>query len=36
MKLNLNFLGEGGGGGVQTKNLPWGEVWIFSGTAQLS
>ena len=32
MKLNWNFLG--GGGGRKTNNLPWGKVWIFSGTAQ--
>ena len=32
MKLNWNFLGGGGGGGVQNKNLPWGGVWIYSGT----
>ena len=29
MKLNWNFLG---GVGCKTKNLPWGGVWIFSGT----
>ena len=23
----------GGDGGCKTKNLPWGGVWIFSGTA---
>ena len=32
MKLNWNFLGEGGG--VQNKKSSVGEVWIFSGTAQ--
>ena len=24
----------GSGGGLKNKNLPWGVVWIFSGTAQ--
>ena len=33
MKLNWNFLG---GQGVQTKNLPWGELWIFSGSAHFN
>ena len=31
MCLNWNFQ-RGGGGGVQTKNSPWGGIWIFSGT----
>ena len=35
MKINQNFLGEGGGGGCKTKNLPLqGGKWIFSGIAQ--
>ena len=33
MKLNWNFLGEGGVG-VQNKKPSVGGVWIFSGTEQ--
>ena len=33
MKLNWNFLGDGGGGGVQNKKPSVGGIWIFSGTA---
>ena len=33
MKLNWNYLGEGGGGGgVQNKKPSVGGVWIFSGS----
>ena len=32
MKINWNFLGDGGGGG-KNKNPSVGGVWIFSGTA---
>ena len=35
-EAKLDFLGGWGGGGreCKTKNLPWGGIWIFSGTAQ--
>ena len=33
MKINWNFLGEGGGGGAKQKPSVGG-VWILSGTAQ--
>ena len=29
MKINWNFLGELGGGGLKTKNLPQGEYGYF-------
>ena len=35
LKINWNFLGEGGGGGgVQNKKPSMGRVWIFRGIAQ--
>ena len=32
MKLNWNFLGVEGGGGVQSKKPSMGGVWIIFGT----
>ena len=29
MKINWNFLGGGGRGGANKKNLPWGEYGYF-------
>ena len=34
LKLNWNFLGVVGGGGVQNENPSMGGVWIFSVTTQ--
>ena len=33
LPVNWNFLG---GRGSKTKNLPWGGVWIYSGTAHFT
>ena len=35
MYKNWTAISWGKGGGCQTKSLPWGGVWIFSGTAHL-